>query len=475
MKRILFISLCLILILSTPLLAGSGGAFLENPVGARAVGMGAAQVASAKDAYAPFWNPAGLAFLEGPAAGSMQSNVFGFIDHKYFSYAQPLKWGTVGVGLVMAGVSGIERGAYVNGRSTLTGDTFDYGAQALLLSAAFSMFQVNRVLELAYLEGLKNKLWVGGNLKLVSETLDSSSASAFGVDLGLIYRYDRQSYFGMNMKNILATSLRWTGGGSGASDTLPLHTVIGIGHRVTPRWLAAFDVDMKAGRGMRYNIGGEYLLYGERDPLDITKVFSSIVNYPEVQRKTEDIGSNYGLFLRGGLSNGAIVMGLGLFYRGFSLDYAYTTAEYDYIGPTQYLSLSYRFTPEKKPKNPRPIKKKPVVKKPEIPIIENVEMIEVERGAPRIIHEEGLHIQPQIIIELPDASAKVVRKRRMGIRGKVFDAKRVFVNGKEAWINPKGFFYQIVDLKKGRNNFVFKAYSRTGDYVKVSRQVISIQ
>ncbi|MFH1428926.1 MAG: hypothetical protein ABIH39_04200 [Candidatus Margulisiibacteriota bacterium] len=465
----------LMISLSTPLLAGSGGAFLENPVGARAVGMGAAQVAAAYDAYAPFWNPAGMAFLEEPAFGSMQSNMFGFVDYKYFGYAQPLPWGTIGAGLIIASVPGIEGGAYVNGKSTLTGDTFDYGAQCLLLSAAFSMFQINNVLELASLEALKNRLWVGGNLKLVSETLESSSASAYGVDLGLIYRYDQHSFFGMTMKNALASSLRWTGNGSSALDDLPLHTIMGISHQVAPRWLAVFDVDIKAGRGMRYSIGGEYLLFGENAPLEVGKAFENIVRYPEVKRgRGGDSENSYGVVVRSGLSNGAAVVGLGLFYRGLSIDYAYTTAEYDYLNPTQYLSLSYKFIKEKPPEKPIPVKAPPVRPR-EVPILENVEMIEAERPVPKIVDDENLHIQPQIIVELSDTAPMVVRKKRMGIRGKVFDAERLFINGNEAWINPKGFFYQIVDLKKGRNEFVFKAYSRTGDYVKVTRQVISIQ
>ncbi len=39
--------------------------FLLISPGARAGGMGEAQVAVANDAYASYWNPAGLAFLEG--------------------------------------------------------------------------------------------------------------------------------------------------------------------------------------------------------------------------------------------------------------------------------------------------------------------------------------------------------------------------------------------------------------------------
>ena len=51
----------------SPLKAGSeaGALFLLISPGARAGGMGEAQVAVANDAYASYWNPAGLAFLQG--------------------------------------------------------------------------------------------------------------------------------------------------------------------------------------------------------------------------------------------------------------------------------------------------------------------------------------------------------------------------------------------------------------------------
>ena len=42
----------------------AGALFLLISPGARAGGMGEAQVAVANDAYASYWNPAGLAFLD---------------------------------------------------------------------------------------------------------------------------------------------------------------------------------------------------------------------------------------------------------------------------------------------------------------------------------------------------------------------------------------------------------------------------
>ena len=66
MKRFCVVFLSIFLV-STPAYSQSeaGAIFLLIAPGARAGGMGEAQVAVANDAYASYWNPAGLGFLKG--------------------------------------------------------------------------------------------------------------------------------------------------------------------------------------------------------------------------------------------------------------------------------------------------------------------------------------------------------------------------------------------------------------------------
>ena len=66
MKRIFSIVAALLFFSSPSIKAQSdaGAIFLLISPGARAGGMGEAQVAVANDAYASYWNPAGLAFLQ---------------------------------------------------------------------------------------------------------------------------------------------------------------------------------------------------------------------------------------------------------------------------------------------------------------------------------------------------------------------------------------------------------------------------
>ena len=65
----------------------AGAIFLLIAPGARAGGMGEAQVAVANDAYASYWNPAGLGFLEGQELALMHVNWLpGLADDLYYEF-----------------------------------------------------------------------------------------------------------------------------------------------------------------------------------------------------------------------------------------------------------------------------------------------------------------------------------------------------------------------------------------------------
>jgi len=66
----------------------ASGLFLLIAPGARAGGMGEAQVAVANDAYASYWNPAGLAFLDGHELSAMHVNWLpGLASDMYYEFA----------------------------------------------------------------------------------------------------------------------------------------------------------------------------------------------------------------------------------------------------------------------------------------------------------------------------------------------------------------------------------------------------
>ena len=90
MKNLLkSVSLALLLSISSLLNAQSeaGSVFLLISPGARAGGMGEAQVAVANDAYASYWNPAGLAYQEGSELAFMHVNWLpNLADDMYYEF-----------------------------------------------------------------------------------------------------------------------------------------------------------------------------------------------------------------------------------------------------------------------------------------------------------------------------------------------------------------------------------------------------
>ena len=101
------IGLIFVLTLMNPMSAQSeaGAIFLLIAPGARAGGMGEAQVAVANDAYASYWNPAGLGFLEGRELALMHVNWLpGLADDLYYEFVAYRKsfpnLGTIGGHLI---------------------------------------------------------------------------------------------------------------------------------------------------------------------------------------------------------------------------------------------------------------------------------------------------------------------------------------------------------------------------------------
>src|SRR5438552_3530946 len=103
MPRRIFLLLTLLLspISGIDAFTGTEGAgFLELPVGARPAAMGSAYSMLAEDAYAPTWNAAGLAFLDGPQLAGMHMIYLESTSYEYGSFAFPLGAGT-GIGFAV--------------------------------------------------------------------------------------------------------------------------------------------------------------------------------------------------------------------------------------------------------------------------------------------------------------------------------------------------------------------------------------
>jgi len=76
------------------------GAFEDVELGARPLGMGSAFVATADDASAIFWNPAGLTQVDGRELTMSYMELYDLVSYSSVGYAHSLKMGKIGTGLV---------------------------------------------------------------------------------------------------------------------------------------------------------------------------------------------------------------------------------------------------------------------------------------------------------------------------------------------------------------------------------------
>jgi len=137
--------------------------------------MGESQVAVADDAYAAFWNPAGLAALESAELALSHNKSFMGVDQQYFSMAYPLRYGsTLNLNLTRMSISPLQG---YDAQGTKTGQV-TAGDYALGLAYGRALLKD---------EAQQPMLSAGLNLKGVKENLDTASAQTLAADMGVIY------------------------------------------------------------------------------------------------------------------------------------------------------------------------------------------------------------------------------------------------------------------------------------------------
>jgi len=179
MKRVQFIVLASILTLpgaGWPADSGATSAdFLNLGIGPRASAMGDAQVGLADDVFATFWNPAGLAQLETPQAGFVQTQYLQNITEQYLAYAQP----THSAGTFAGSLTYLSAGTF-QGYDAAGQPIGNVGANdaAFGLSYGYPLYQDRRY----------GTLLAGGlNAKWIQERLDNVSARAYAADAGILF------------------------------------------------------------------------------------------------------------------------------------------------------------------------------------------------------------------------------------------------------------------------------------------------
>ncbi|MBT8382621.1 MAG: PorV/PorQ family protein, partial [Ignavibacteria bacterium] len=197
MKKLLLI----LIIIATSTYAGdvarkgtTGAEQLLIPVGARGIATGGSFLANVTGLESIYYNPAGLDVYPQTEAMFSYVNYLADINISYFAIGTSLgDFGSIGLDLKSLdfGDIPITNEQFPDG----TGDTYSPG----FLTIGFTYSKV-----------LTDRISIGTNLKLISESIQNTSATAFAVDAGVQYRFSEALMIGAAVKNI-GTNMSYSG------------------------------------------------------------------------------------------------------------------------------------------------------------------------------------------------------------------------------------------------------------------------
>ena len=177
--------------------------FLNIGVGARALGMSGANIASVNDVTAGFWNPANLIDIKADLEiAAMHAEYFaGIAQYDYGAIAKPIdSVSTIALSVIRFGVDGIP-----NTTQLIDGDgNLNYDRISTFSAVDYGFL-------LSYSRKLNTPgLSLGGNVKVVNRRIGSFAKSwGFGIDLGLTYKKNNWR-FSLVGRDVTSTYNAWT-------------------------------------------------------------------------------------------------------------------------------------------------------------------------------------------------------------------------------------------------------------------------
>lgn len=167
---------------------GSVGAqFLKIGVGSRYQGIGEASVAVVNDAYSLYWNPAGLAYIEGSNLTFTNVNWVTDVNLNYVAFGTRIEdFGTLGASVALLSMG--DMAVTTIDEPDGTGDMFT--ASSFALTVGYARF-------------LTTRLTFGASFKYIYEKIYSETASGIAFDFGTQLHTGYKSLrIGMNISNL---------------------------------------------------------------------------------------------------------------------------------------------------------------------------------------------------------------------------------------------------------------------------------
>lgn len=182
----------------------TGASQLLVPVGAQGIATGGAMLSNLKGIESIYYNPAGLDYSSNAEAMFSYMSYFADINVSYFAASTKLEGiGSLGLSIKTFDIGDIP--VTTNDYPDGTGSTY---------SPTFM------TVALTYSKIITDRISVGANFKLITESIENSTANGFGLDFGVQYRFDSQLSLAASVKNI-GSNMRYSGGLLQASTSIP--------------------------------------------------------------------------------------------------------------------------------------------------------------------------------------------------------------------------------------------------------------
>lgn len=348
MKNLVLIIICFTTTISIAQVAKYSNEFLNVGVGARALSMANANVASVNDVTAGYWNPAGLNLqTSNLQVGLMHAEYFaGIAKYDFIGASKRIDSNSVaGLTFIRFGVDNIPNTTELidaNGNVDYSRlKSFNAVDAAVLLSYARNITKI---------KGLK----IGANAKIIRRKLgEFGGAWGFGLDAGAMYDYKNWRFAAMG-RDITGTFNAWS---YNLSDEVKQTYAI-TGNEIPSNSVEVTVPKLILGVTRTWNVWKDRISLGGE--INFINTFDGKRN-TVVKTKTWSMEPAFGLevgykgfvFLRGGMGNiqkaknitgGDVTtvqpnIGVGIKYKIFALDYAMTN-----IGNVSTSLYSHIFT-----------------------------------------------------------------------------------------------------------------------------------
>jgi opacity protein-like surface antigen len=292
----------------------TGAEQLLIPVGARGIATGGSFLANITGLESIFYNPAGLDVYPQTEAMFSYVSYLADINISYFA---------VGTSLGDFGSIGLDLKSLDFGDIPVTTEDFPDGT-GNTYSPSFL------TLGFTYSKVLTDRISIGTNLKLISETIQNANATGFALDAGVQYRFSESLMIGAAVKNI-GTNMTYSGEDLTARTTIP-NTIPGSSSGSYEIITESFQIPSFFQLSLTYALN-----FNEQNNLLFAGAYTANNSFEDVANLGLEYGFMNNFFVRGGYNflvenSNEYVYGLsfgaGIDYKigdelGFVFDYAF--------------------------------------------------------------------------------------------------------------------------------------------------------